>query len=80
MQIKNTRDIVALIRERRAELQWSQAQLADRVGVSRLWIIHLEKGKQTAQIGLVLRALKTLRITLDASSASLSRKQPSRRF
>ncbi len=79
MEIKTARDIGGLIRQCRTQLRWSQRDLADRVGVSRLWIIQLEKGKRTAQIGLVLRALQKLRITLDASTASRSRERSGRR-
>jgi transcriptional regulator with XRE-family HTH domain len=75
MQLKNARQIGALIRERRTHAGWSQAKLAERVGVSRLWLIHLEQGKETAQIRLVLRALKELRITLEASLPAESRRQ-----
>ena len=67
MQVKTTNDIGSLIRDRRSQLAWSQEDLASRVGVSRLWIVQLEKGKPTAQIGLVLRTLKELGLTLDAS-------------
>ena len=40
------------------------------MGVSRLWIVQLEKGKATVQVGLVLRVLKELGIALDAASSS----------
>ena len=73
MQIKNARQIGALIRERRTQVGWSQEKLADRMGASRLWIIHLEHGKETAQVGLVLRALKELRITVEATFPADSR-------
>ena len=68
MQIKTSNDIGALIRGLRSGLGWTQEELARRVGVSRLWVVQLEKGKPTAQIGLALRALKELGVTLDASS------------
>lgn len=67
MQVKTPNDIGSLIRDRRSQLKWSQEELAARVGVSRLWIVQLEKGKPTAQIGLVLRTLKEIGLTLDAS-------------
>ena len=70
MQMKTTSDVGALTRDRRTQLRWSQAELAKRVGVSRLWIVQLEKGKPTAQIGLVLRVLKELGIGLNASPSS----------
>lgn len=70
MQMKTISDIGALTRDRRAQFRWSQEELAKRVGVSRLWIVQLEKGKPTAQVGLVLRVLKELGIALDASPSS----------
>lgn len=70
MQVKTTSDIGSLIRARRTQLRWSQEELATRVGVSRLWLVQLEKGKPTAQIGLVLRTLKELGLALDASAPS----------
>jgi len=67
MQVKTSNDISALIRDRRSHLGWNQQELASRVGVSRLWIIQLEKGKPSAQVGLILRTLRELGIVLDAS-------------
>ena len=67
MQVKTSNDIGALIRDRRSQLGWTQEKLADQVGVSRLWIVQLEKGKPTAQLGLALRTLKELGLTLDAA-------------
>jgi y4mF family transcriptional regulator len=42
-----------------------QADLALRAGVSRQWIVALEQGKPTLEIGLVLRALETLGLEID---------------
>lgn len=67
MHLKTIRDISALARQRRARLGWSQERLAKRAGVSRLWIIQLEKGKRTVQIALVLRVLTALGVKLMAS-------------
>jgi len=70
MQVNTSKDLGALIRDQRTRLDWTQEALAARVGVSRLWIVQLEKGKPTAQIGLVLRTLKELGVALDASAPS----------
>jgi HTH-type transcriptional regulator / antitoxin HipB len=67
MQVKSASDIAALIRDRRAQNSLTQAALAHRVGVSRAWIVQLEKGKSTAQLGLALRVLKELGVVLDAA-------------
>lgn len=45
---------------RRREFGLSQAQLAERAGVSRKWLSEFERGKSTAELGLVLRLLDSL--------------------
>jgi HTH-type transcriptional regulator / antitoxin HipB len=63
-QIKTSSDIGALIRDRRHQLGLNQQDLATRVGVGRIWISHLEQGKSTVQLGLVLRTLRELGLSL----------------
>ncbi|MCB0324980.1 MAG: helix-turn-helix transcriptional regulator [Bdellovibrionales bacterium] len=58
----------ALIRERRRRNGWDQQTLADKIGVSRQWVIEIEKGKPRAEVGLVLRALDALGIDLSPAS------------
>lgn len=72
MRIRNAQEIGALVRDRRLKLQLSQAKLAQRVGVSRLWLVLLEKGKPTAQLGLVLRTLSALGLSLDMGERGAS--------
>jgi len=69
MKIISARDIAALVKQERKKLGWTQAELAMRSGVSRDWVIALEKGKPTLELGLVLRALKALGLSLDALSS-----------
>ncbi len=76
MKPKTIRDVAALARRRRTELGWSQARLAEAVGVGREWVIDFEKGKSTVEWGLVLRCLKELGLQIELSPASRSR--PSR--
>jgi HTH-type transcriptional regulator/antitoxin HipB len=64
------RELAAGIRAERKRLGLSQAALAERAGVGRDWIIGLEKGKSTAEIGLILRTLRALGLTLQFSSES----------
>ncbi len=64
MRLRTPRDIGLLIRERRRALGLGQAALADRVGVSRQWIIGIEKGKGGAALRLVLRTLDALGIAV----------------
>ena len=66
-QINSIRDLVAAARGRRKSLGWTQSELADRAHVSRQWISEFEKGKPTAELGLMIRLLDALdlRLTLD---------------
>jgi HTH-type transcriptional regulator/antitoxin HipB len=68
MLVRTPEDLGQLIRERRRELGLDQRSLAERVGVSRLWIIEFEKGKPRAEIGLVLRTLNALELSLEVAS------------
>ena len=67
MKIKSVKSFGALVRDQRKERGWSQSELAGKVGVSRLWIGHLEKGKESVEIGLVMKTLRTLDLALDLS-------------
>ncbi|MCX6836424.1 MAG: helix-turn-helix domain-containing protein [Verrucomicrobia bacterium] len=60
MIIKTAKEIGLLVRDQRKARGWTQDIFAQRLGVSRLWVLQLEQGKSTAQIGLVLRALNEL--------------------
>ena len=64
MRIRTAVDVGALIRDRRTRLGLKQQSLANQVGVSRQWLIEIEKGKPRAEIGLVLRAIEVLGISL----------------
>jgi HTH-type transcriptional regulator/antitoxin HipB len=65
--LRTPANLGALIRDRRLGLGLDQAELAKRVGVSRLWINQIERGKPGASIGLVLRTLIVLGIELSAN-------------
>lgn len=65
MRLRSARDIGALIRDRRRRRGWDQQTLADRVGVSRLWVSEMENGKRSVQLDLVLGTLAALDVTLD---------------
>lgn len=66
MRIKTVGTIGELVRDQRKQRGWSQTQLAEKADVSRLWIGHLEKGKETVELGLVLKTLRALEINLEA--------------
>jgi len=65
MRIRTATDLGAFIRERRIKLGMDQSDLAEKAGTSRKWVVEVEQGKPRAEIGLVLRTLKTLGVFLD---------------
>jgi HTH-type transcriptional regulator / antitoxin HipB len=67
--VRTPRDIGSLIRSRRRALGLGQAELAQRVGTSRLWITEIEKGKPRASLELVLRTLSILGLELTTDDA-----------
>jgi y4mF family transcriptional regulator len=67
MFIRTPAELGAVIRDRRKHLKLDQSAFAKKIGVSRQWVIEIERGHARAELGLVLRALDVLDITLDAS-------------
>jgi HTH-type transcriptional regulator / antitoxin HipB len=67
MRIRTPTDLGTLIRDYRTRLGLDQKSLAQKVGVSRQWIVDAEKGKPRAEIGLLLRTIGALGIALDAA-------------
>ncbi|MEJ2125557.1 MAG: helix-turn-helix domain-containing protein [Alphaproteobacteria bacterium] len=70
MFIRRPYDIGVLVRTARQARGLNQQDLADRLGVSRWWVNEFERGKPTARLDFVLRALAELQITLTASTES----------
>jgi HTH-type transcriptional regulator/antitoxin HipB len=65
MRIRTATDLGAFIRERRTKLGMDQIALAKKAGTSRKWLVEVERGKPGAEIGLILRTLKSLEISID---------------
>jgi HTH-type transcriptional regulator / antitoxin HipB len=64
MKIRNAKDLGALVREHRKRRNWTQTRLGEEIGASRAWVSAFEGGKPTAEIGLVLKALRVLGLGL----------------
>ena len=64
MVIRTPSELGATVRERRRKLGLEQQQLAEMAGVSRKWIVEVEQGKAGASIGLILRTLRALGLSL----------------
>jgi HTH-type transcriptional regulator/antitoxin HipB len=64
MQLRTARDVGLALRDRRRQLKLDQDNLAKQIGVSRKWLIDVEKGKPGAELGLILRAFTALGLSL----------------
>ena len=60
MRIRNARDLGLYVREQRLARGQSQSDLAALALVSRRWLSDLERGKATAEIGLVFKVIAAL--------------------
>lgn len=65
MHIVTPADVGAAIRERRLALGLDQGALAARIGATRQWVINIEQGHPRAALGLVMRAMTALELTLN---------------
>jgi HTH-type transcriptional regulator/antitoxin HipB len=65
VQTIDANDIGRVIREQRRRLGLDQQELANRVGVSRQWIVEIEHGKPRAEIGLVLKTINALNLGIN---------------
>ena len=53
MLIRTPADLGAVIRDHRKRLGLGQAELAEKIGVSRQWVVGIERGHSRAELGLV---------------------------
>ena len=80
MRSLTPKEIGARIRQARADNQMTQVELAQRIGASRFWVAEIERGKPGAELGLVLKALKALRlvVTIETEQNALRREEQQR--
>ena len=72
--LKSAADLGALVREKRKALGWTQTDLAGRCGTGDRFIIDLEKGKATCQLGKALVVAREVGINIiDANSLTVNR-------
>jgi HTH-type transcriptional regulator/antitoxin HipB len=70
VRVRTDTDLGAFIRERRTKLGMDQITLAKKTGTSRKWLVEVEQGKPRAEIGLILRTLKSLGVYIDLKTDS----------
>jgi HTH-type transcriptional regulator/antitoxin HipB len=73
LHIQTPRDLGVVIRAKRRQLGLSQTDLAQKAGVGRQWLVAIERGKSTAEIGLVLRTLAGLGLSLTVADSPAGR-------
>ena len=66
--------VAKLIRDRRADLQITQDELARRVGLSRLSIINIEAGRSNAKLSTIIGILNVLKVSLEVREKSYERR------
>ncbi len=71
MNTKSPQQLGAAIRARRRQLTVTQKDLAMTCGTGLRFIIDLEKGKPTCQIGKILQVLQALGLKLQISSSGV---------
>jgi HTH-type transcriptional regulator/antitoxin HipB len=67
MGIESIHDLASAIKRRRLDLGLSQAEVAERAGVSREWVNSLEASKPTVELILVLRLLGALGLRINVT-------------
>ena len=65
-RIRTTEDLGSLLREARKAQGYTQADLAEAAGVGVSYVINIEHGKPTAEIGKALHLVELLSIDLFA--------------
>ena len=68
MEIRRPAELGAYIMTIRRARGLSQERLAERLGVSRIWVGQMERGKASPRLDLVLRTLNELEITLSVAA------------
>lgn len=72
MRVGNSKALGSAIYQQRTDLGFTQADVANRAGVSRQWLIAIERGKGTAEVGRVLAVIRVLGLQLELTPASRS--------
>jgi len=60
----NSAVVGARVRQARLTAGLSQTDLGQRIGASRFWVAQFEKGKPRAELGLALKAIHALGLTI----------------
>jgi len=73
MNIKDPKQLGTAVRERRRQLKVTQKELAMTCGSGLRFIVDLEKGKPTCQIGKALQILQALGLDIKIAAKDIER-------
>lgn len=79
MRVTTVRDLGALVRTSRRAHGMTQADLAERVGVSREWVVRLEAGHPRLEVQKALDTLAVLGLLLDVEEQPVAAETTPRR-
>ena len=66
-RVKDATDLGSVIRLQRKQLGLTQQELADACGCSIMYLSNLERGKETAELGIALRIVNLLGLDMTLS-------------
>ncbi len=69
-KLLNSAAVGTFVRETRVAAALTQTQLAERIGASRFWVAAFEKGKPGAELGLAIKAINALGLSLHVEPRS----------
>jgi len=69
--LKTTQDVATAVRQARKERGLTQAQLAQRAGVGRDWLVRLEKGNPRLELSKVLDTFAALGLSLSVGTTPI---------
>ena len=76
MWAQSAAEVGKIIAAARRHHKLTQAELAQAIGATQTWVSEIENGKETAQIGKVLRALSHLGVRLQTGVVPWSARKP----
>ena len=78
MWAKSAIEVGRIIAAARRHRKLTQGELARAIGASQAWVSEVERGKDNAQIGKVLRTLAYLGVTLQTGMTPWAQGKPSK--
>lgn len=69
MRVRRVEDFGAIARQRRRDLGLSQAQVAERAGVTRQWLVGFEKGNSEVSLSKAFAVLRELNLDVRTDPA-----------